>query len=41
MGFYRAAWREFIAPDTERSLYAAIVPLWGSAHSRGPECRVG
>ncbi|MEU1691785.1 hypothetical protein ABZ590_09545 [Streptomyces hirsutus] len=24
--FYRVAWREFIAPDTERSLYAAIVP---------------
>ncbi|MFH8473693.1 hypothetical protein [Streptomyces sp. NPDC018000] len=29
--FYRAAWREFIAPDTERSLYAAIVPP-GAAH---------
>jgi hypothetical protein len=24
--FYRLAWREFIAPDTERSLYAALVP---------------
>ncbi|MFC9851414.1 DNA methyltransferase family protein [Streptomyces prasinus] len=29
--FYRVAWREFIAPDTERSLYAAIVPP-GPAH---------
>ncbi|MEU2419609.1 hypothetical protein ABZ619_00880 [Streptomyces sp. NPDC007851] len=29
--FYRAAWREFIAPDTERSLYIAIVPP-GAAH---------
>jgi hypothetical protein len=29
--FYRVAWREFIAPDTERSLYAAIVPP-GLAH---------
>ncbi|MGH3432135.1 MAG: hypothetical protein ACRDQB_04785, partial [Thermocrispum sp.] len=29
--FYRVAWREFIAPDTERSLYAALVPE-GAAH---------
>ncbi|MGW5294871.1 hypothetical protein [Streptomyces bacillaris] len=29
--FYRVAWREMIAPDTERSLYAAIVPP-GPAH---------
>lgn len=29
--FYRVAWREMIAPDTERSLYAAIVPP-GAAH---------
>jgi hypothetical protein len=29
--FYRVAWREFIAPDTERSLYPAIVPP-GAAH---------
>ncbi|WP_037973397.1 hypothetical protein [Streptomyces yerevanensis] len=29
--FYRAAWREFIAPDTERSLYAAVLPP-GPAH---------
>lgn len=29
--FYRAAWREFIAPDTERSLYVTIVPP-GAAH---------
>ncbi|MFG6300133.1 MULTISPECIES: hypothetical protein [Streptomyces] len=29
--FYRWAWREFIAPDTERSLYSAIVPP-GAAH---------
>ncbi|PSK99022.1 hypothetical protein CLV63_104246 [Murinocardiopsis flavida] len=24
--FYRLAWREMIAPDTERSLYASIIP---------------
>jgi hypothetical protein len=24
--FYRVAWRKMIAPDTERSLYAAIIP---------------
>ncbi|GAB1641451.1 class I SAM-dependent DNA methyltransferase [Krasilnikovia sp. MM14-A1259] len=24
--FYRLAWREMVAPDTERSLYAAIIP---------------
>ena len=24
--FYRLAWREFIAPDTERSLYSALLP---------------
>ena len=24
--FYRLAWREFIAPDTERSLYVAVLP---------------
>ncbi|MFI9106647.1 hypothetical protein ACIGXA_39740 [Streptomyces fildesensis] len=24
--FYRVAWREFIAPDTERSLYTAVLP---------------
>ncbi|WP_119582561.1 DNA methyltransferase, partial [Streptomyces europaeiscabiei] len=24
--FYRVAWREMIAPDTERSLYAALIP---------------
>nr|WP_157169486.1 hypothetical protein [Streptomyces typhae] len=29
--FYRVAWREMIAPDTERSLYTAIVPQ-GAAH---------
>lgn len=29
--FYRVAWREFIAPDTERSFYAALVPT-GAAH---------
>ncbi|MFF1723323.1 DNA methyltransferase family protein [Streptomyces sviceus] len=29
--FYRVAWREFIAPDTERSLYPALVPP-GTAH---------
>ncbi|MFI1972845.1 hypothetical protein [Streptomyces cinnamoneus] len=29
--FYRLAWREMIAPDTERSLYAALIPL-GAAH---------
>ncbi|MCW5250584.1 hypothetical protein [Streptomyces sp. SHP 1-2] len=29
--FYRLVWREFIAPDTERSLYTAIVPP-GPAH---------
>lgn len=30
--FYRLAWREMIAPDTERSLYAALVPP-GTAHT--------
>ncbi|WBB62560.1 hypothetical protein O7599_08520 [Streptomyces sp. WMMC500] len=29
--FYRAAWREMIAPDTERSLYTALIPP-GAAH---------
>ncbi|WP_431781225.1 hypothetical protein [Streptomyces chumphonensis] len=29
--FYRTTWREFIAPDTERSLYATILPP-GPAH---------
>ncbi|MFE5662619.1 hypothetical protein ACFQ7W_01630 [Streptomyces niveus] len=29
--FYRVAWREFIAPDTERSLYVALLPP-GPAH---------
>ncbi|MEU0356158.1 hypothetical protein [Streptomyces cyaneofuscatus] len=29
--FYRVVWREMIAPDTERSLYAAIAPP-GPAH---------
>lgn len=29
--FYRLAWREFIAPDTERSLYAVLAPP-GPAH---------
>ncbi|MFF5531954.1 hypothetical protein ACFY71_05680 [Streptomyces cinerochromogenes] len=29
--FYRVAWREMIAPDTERSLYAALIPP-GAAH---------
>ncbi|WP_396451261.1 class I SAM-dependent DNA methyltransferase [Actinomadura sp.] len=29
--FYRLAWREMIAPDTERSLYAVIIPP-GAAH---------
>ncbi|WP_405689500.1 hypothetical protein [Streptomyces sp. NBC_00057] len=30
--FYRLAWREMIAPDTERSLYATIIPP-GAAHT--------
>lgn len=30
--FYRLAWREMVAPDTERSLYAAIVPP-GPSHT--------
>ncbi|MEV0122673.1 hypothetical protein AB0I16_14185 [Streptomyces sp. NPDC050703] len=30
--FYRAAWREMIAPNTERSLYPAVVPP-GTAHT--------
>ncbi|MDX2525258.1 hypothetical protein [Streptomyces europaeiscabiei] len=30
--FYRLAWREMIAPDTERSLYTAILPR-GVAHT--------
>ncbi|GHC46992.1 hypothetical protein [Streptomyces cinnamoneus] len=30
--FYRVAWREMIAPDTERSLYPALVPP-GTAHT--------
>ncbi|MEU1776429.1 hypothetical protein ABZ501_25850 [Streptomyces sp. NPDC019922] len=29
--FYRVAWREMIAPDTERSLYPALIPP-GAAH---------
>ncbi|QUX31193.1 class I SAM-dependent DNA methyltransferase [Nocardiopsis akebiae] len=29
--FYRVAWREMVAPDTERSLYASIIPP-GSTH---------
>lgn len=29
--FYRLAWRERVAPDTERSLYAALIPP-GAAH---------
>ncbi|MGH4029372.1 hypothetical protein ACQB60_10605 [Actinomycetota bacterium Odt1-20B] len=29
--FYRMAWREMIAPDTERSLYPALIPT-GAAH---------
>lgn len=29
--FYRVAWRQMIAPDTERSLYAALLPP-GPAH---------
>ncbi|MBT2376154.1 hypothetical protein J7E90_01940 [Streptomyces sp. ISL-111] len=29
--FYRVAWREMIAPDTERSLYVTLVPP-GAAH---------
>ncbi|XVS65514.1 class I SAM-dependent DNA methyltransferase [Actinosynnema sp. CA-299493] len=29
--FYRVAWREMIAPDTERSLYVALIPP-GPAH---------
>jgi hypothetical protein len=32
--FYRLAWRNQIAPDTERSLYAAIIPP-GPAHIHG------
>ncbi|WP_211257308.1 hypothetical protein [Actinoalloteichus caeruleus] len=30
--FYRLAWREMVAPDTERSLYAALIPP-GPAHA--------
>ncbi|MFI8342813.1 hypothetical protein ACIF8W_22540 [Streptomyces sp. NPDC085639] len=30
--FYRLAWREMIAPDTERSLYTAILPR-GASHT--------
>ncbi|UKY53181.1 N-6 DNA methylase [Streptomyces inhibens] len=30
--FYRVAWREMIAPNTERSLYPAVVPP-GTAHT--------
>lgn len=30
--FYRLAWREMIAPDTERSLYATLIPR-GAAHT--------
>ncbi|WP_286249236.1 hypothetical protein [Streptomyces graminofaciens] len=30
--FYRVAWREMIAPDTERSLYPVVVPP-GTAHT--------
>jgi hypothetical protein len=29
--FYRVAWREMIAPDTERSLYVALIPP-GASH---------
>ncbi|WP_133886439.1 class I SAM-dependent DNA methyltransferase [Streptomyces sp. BK208] len=29
--YYRVAWREMIAPDTERSLYVALIPP-GAAH---------
>ncbi|MFF0516173.1 hypothetical protein [Streptomyces sp. NPDC004250] len=32
--FYRMAWRYMIAPDTERSLYAALVPP-GTSHIHG------
>ncbi|MFC9846252.1 hypothetical protein ACFWFF_04500 [Streptomyces sp. NPDC060223] len=32
--FYRVAWRKMIAPDTERSLYEAIIPP-GPAHIDG------
>ncbi|MFF7376409.1 hypothetical protein ACFY96_14250 [Streptomyces massasporeus] len=32
--FYRVAWREMIAPNTERSLYPAMVPP-GTAHTHG------
>ncbi|PWU48056.1 restriction endonuclease [Micromonospora globispora] len=32
--FYRMAWRKMIAPDTERSLYASILPP-GPAHVNG------
>ncbi|GAB7185768.1 type II restriction/modification system endonuclease and methylase domain-containing protein [Kitasatospora sp. Ki12] len=30
-GWYRLAWREMIAPDTERALYAALIPP-GTTH---------
>lgn len=30
--FYRVAWREMIAPDTERSLYPTVIPP-GTAHT--------
>ncbi|MGC5332852.1 class I SAM-dependent DNA methyltransferase [Micromonospora sp. DT62] len=32
--FYRLAWREMVAPNTERSLYNAIIPP-GPAHTHG------
>ncbi|WP_217231131.1 hypothetical protein, partial [Streptomyces anulatus] len=32
--FYRLAWRKMIAPDTERALYAALIPP-GAAHVHG------
>ncbi|MFE6864937.1 hypothetical protein ACFVFS_00095 [Kitasatospora sp. NPDC057692] len=32
--FYRVAWRKMIAPDTERSIYAAIIPV-GPTHIDG------
>jgi hypothetical protein len=32
--FFRAAWREMIAPDTERSLYTAVIPP-GPSHTNG------
>lgn len=34
VAFHRLAWREMIAPNTERSLYPALVPP-GAAHTHG------